>query len=263
MPKLPPELIGFDTKTNGRIVRELPVYVDSAGRFTVSLPTEINENARELFEAGDFSHQGLQYAVGREAVRQVKGDTLRKCVACAKALLETYYAVETTEECVLIYKYSSGFAYWKNPDGTLTFNGAADDADSNGSWAGAIGPDRVRRHAEDEPDGLMLAAYAMKKFTHTRGAHKTVEWVFWRALNHHDSADIRSKLNFLSPGKCPEDPDNHDDWVIMPYDEKSAEFFYRTIHSLCKIDDQLRAFFGDHKKVAKAIETGSAPLFLK
>ena len=258
MPKLPNEFIKVQTINDGVILHEAPVRVDSAGRFTVGLPADLKESAREFFDAGAFSREGMSFDYGRGGVPAISGPLLKKCVGCVREAIANHYAVATTSEDVLAYKYSSGLSYWKNRDGTITYNGVAPDADRKGNWAGA--PSGA---ANDEKEGLLLCAAALVRKTHTRGSGKRVELVLWRPDNLQDDSDIRAKLNALSPGGSAEDIEaNEDAWTIIPYDEKAALFFFRAIHSLCRIDDQLRTFFGDREKVAGAIASGGASFLL-
>lgn len=249
MPKLPNESIRIETKADGNLTFDLSVHVSTSGIFSVSIPEEIYETAKHLRE-NDPEYASLEIQYGRKG-KCVVSATLKKGVAFVEAAAEAHYAVETKEECVLAYKYASGLAYWKNRDGSITHNGSANDADHKGGWAGALRDEQ----RDSSCFGIALQALAMVKRTHTRGTSVTTEWDLWRHESHFDDDDIRSRLNSISPGGMPDDP-SYGGWVIIPYSEQAAGYFYRAIHSLCVVDDRLRAFFRDDTKVQKSIAAG-------
>lgn len=275
MPKLPTENIHVRTEADGGIKVPCRAHVTTEGMFFMeipdpyfptfqsfanSLPGGVYQETEDHKKV-DFNGIRLYSMIPeRLAFKQGAASTdYQQLIAFFKLAVAFHYKAIKVEEKVLIYQYDSGFKYWKNPDGKLFANGNAKGADTErGEWAGN---DRV--HATHrEKTGLTLRCYCLNKTTHTRG--KSVVTEFERYYDEQGKETFGGLINFLSPGECPraEKFDNGElrGWTMMPYTEQAAEFFYKTLHGLCRIDDSLRTFFGSEERVVQAIASGQLPL---
>lgn len=261
MPKLAPIPFSHKTATGEKLKFDAQVSVDSDGTFSIELPDDLYAHAEEFYSYP--KHPTITLRIVR-----VPRVGYRKCVLCSslsaaklfvEAVIEDFMKVETTEELVIAYRYQCGLHYWQNPDGSIWPNGCMGDADrEKGGWVG------VGHRSKDVEGGITIGAVVYKKLTHKRGDVVNVEYEFWRPRsNRRDEEDnVKNYLNFISPISTVNPGHAESGWTIMPYSDRAAEFFYNTILSLCKADQQLRKFFVKHENIVAAIESG-APLQLK
>lgn len=273
MPKLPTENIHVRTEADGGVKVACRAHVNTEGKFYLEIPEpyfptfiaftrELSNGVYQDDEIGriDFTGLELHGHIGeRIAFKQgASHSDYQKLIKFFRLAVAFHFKAEKTVEKVLIYTYDSGLSYWKNKDGTITANGACKGAKENGSWAG----NRNIHATHREKNGLTLRAYCLVKTTHKRGDSEVVEFEQYR--DEQTVETFGGLINFMSPGTCPTGERYHNGefpgWTLIPYTEKAAEFFYKTLHGLCRIDDSLRQFFGDTERVTASIESGQLPL---
>lgn len=255
MATLSPIWFNHTGSTGEKVEYKAVVTVTTDGMFRVSVPDELVEH---LYKYREAKIRGDVIVHKSHGSHRVEARTLRVAKDFVDEAVKDFLKSSREEECFLAYRYRSELAYWKNPDGSITHNGGASDAESEGRWGGCLSG---RASDEKEAAGISFAAFALVKVTNARGSTVKIDWEFWRDTthgknkDHMDDSDVRSRLNFISMGESPDDP-SRGGWTVIPYDPKAAEFFYRVIHSLCRIDDQLRTYFTNKEAVQLGIQSG-------
>ena len=83
-----------------------------------------------------------------------------------------------------------------------------------------------------------------------------MEW----ELVHESPDDYVNLLNSFI--KLHVDPERHkDDYREMPYSPEATKFFYTVMLNICKLADQIHAFFGNEPAVLKMIQSGNLLTF--
>lgn len=260
MAKLTPVKFHHYPTTGQPVKFESDVRVDSSGYFSFSVPDEIHEHAKQVFERDHYSERAKVKTDrvrrgGRQApfVGVVCGRDMKEVHKFIERVIEDFAKVETTEELFIAYRYASGMQYWIAKAGTIYPNGSYDEKEEQGSWQ--YSGDRMGSSIGREDKGLRIQASVVIKLTHKRGDETTTEFMTWKK-DEEDKADPRRILNDFDLGDYDED-DKH--WRLIPYTPQACQYFCDIVVSLCKIDLQLTKFFDSPKAVDKAIVSGVMP----
>jgi hypothetical protein len=257
MPRLPTVRIVAEHKgAKKKLAFDSFVSVDHLAHFTFTIPEKpagLAEHARQMRAARSPSNP-LDVTVGMNRAGNwvIRSATHAKAKAFLRAVAEDFIRVETVEELIIAYRYASGMEYWINADGSLDPHG---NIGVGGYWN--VGH---CKQFDDTLKGIDFEAAVFKKLTYqSRDTKPVIEYKYWRpADNGTHPEDPKYMLNAF--GNCSyEGPREGSDWREIPYTDEAASFFFKVMMALCKVDQQLKAFFDDHKKVDAAIATGTLP----
>lgn len=259
MPQLPSQQFKHKSPSGESMEFESRVAVSSSGEFSFTLPTELEETAAAMKDRQAPEFAGVSIGWGRSHFR-LTTKQLDLGPRAIKALLSEHLACEVVERDVIAYRYRSGVHYFKTTAGVIAPCGY-DCGQLSGEWKG-----KKERFSNELSDlySLEFVAFALVETTYRRKLSEKLVYRCWKhPVSHFDLADPRARLNAfvrLNPPVGSADESGIGAFTVIPYTPEAAEFFYRTMISFCRIDDQLSSFFSDNAAVQKAIASGQMPL---
>ena len=254
MPKLPDQHFAvFDDKDDKiHMAFHTPARVDSGGKFFIVIPEKFRDVLTAWTTADGSRRARIHY--GKDRVMYACGFSLG---ATRNTIIEIVKESMICEETVtehIIYCYESTLSYWVVAAGGVAPHGG--HPYGKGEWVRKPdGEHQTNRRKDDEMPSLGLSAMAVTRTCRKRPSGETVDWALWR--HNNTPLDPRAILNHWCGPECPSDPESkHGEWVVIPYTVEACLWFSNAIKSLCLVDQQFRAFFGNKESVTKAIATG-------
>jgi len=231
------EIFTYDAKTE----------VTNEGVFRLEIHDELIELANSMEK--DYK----KICVCKLRVRTViESNELIHCTNFVKDLINIYIKVEKTEKLVILYKFSSDYSsVLITESGELVPNGYHAEGEQLKDWKWIDSSKSKGFYNRAFGYGLSIFARVYNKTTYTRGKH--LKHVFhWVSVMHNDKQEEKymTLLNSFCHMDCkPEDCEE------IEYTEKSADFFYKTILGLCKLNYALEKHFQDKESVLKLVNS--------
>lgn len=241
--------------------KDLECYVDSKGKFRISIPEELAEEAmRQPPKPSDYGHRNICLAGKRGPGSVIWCAQLADGLSFLKAAAKRHISAEVAVERVIGISYTAVAAFYIMPDGTLRPNGVG--ADGDGDWWKPAGP------GGKSPDNLCrrytlgFAAQVLDRTTYKRASGDKTEWEL--AQNDTDASLTRlnsfAKINVLLCG---------DDWhtsgtagpqMVIPYTPEMADRLADLMLGLCRMIGQVDAFFADAGALPAKLLSAGPPL---
>lgn len=235
----------FKSEIGDKLEFESDVSVLSSGVFNVSISEELVPIVDELIKLDEYGGLYLQYSRNRKPI--ICGDRLDKCEKLVIAAGNDYVQCDISTEEVILYSVKNSITYVKSPKGEIFPNGSFVEAEygNGGKWYGDL--DATNRKPIY---GVGFVARCYEKITYSRPSGVKTEY-----RKSYTEGEYRKLLNSFCGISLKTDEMNE-----IPYSEEAAQFFYRTMLSMCYLADKLDVFFNDKIAVTKAIKNKTALL---
>lgn len=276
MPKIAPRYfnVRLSDRQDDMYSYKADVFVTSKGEFSITIPEHLAPACVELLKAENpHPDDGPVYI--RENLKNGQPSGEWKVYAHDKTLavdlieraIRIYAKAETTTEIVICYAHDSEGRYVVGPNGEI----ATDGYDVDANFGKTKNRDRLKdgwKWSDKEHNHFGnrsvfkfgIGAQVYKKITIKRSTGTTIRYeVYWgeKGSSHFDRETYCQRLNSfdISFGLTSRYDNKHPYPNEIPYTEEAAKFFFDAMVSLCSVSERVKNFFGDGKRLQKAIES--------
>lgn len=237
MPTLPNQIVTARAEDGTEYKKSLKCSVLNDGTFSVELPEELENGAYAELKMDVCSR-----------TKRIHGPQLNEILNYLRKLAKDFISVEKITTRVIVYAVENQCAFWIESNAELKSCGSHR---SNGKWwEGRMGHKFTPNAGYDLPNvysvGLAAAVYDKHEYRRPSGS----TFVYERVRDEDDDSIVTKLNSFVHLSVNPESRMNKQ----MPYSPEAAEFFYRTMISLCKLAMAVDDFIGDEKNLMTAIQ---------
>lgn len=267
MPAVKTEQFSLTNKAGETLAFKAAISVDAAGEFTVNLPEELAATAKAL--AGTDEWKTLVRVSQARVNWRAQSMQLPHLESFVRAVLKDHLTVDTTQELVILYRYTNDTIAARAADGSLHPNGyraaaasaqALGQEPSLGSYEWAGNP-RLSSNTAPALFGVGVVARVYRKLTHARASCKKVEYSSADLPGSHWDENPMQRLNgfIVRPPLRQEDGgadlrDSTGPVREIPYSDQAADFFSNLMLTMAQMGEQLESFVGDKSNLLSAIE---------